>query len=158
MEDWCQVKVGIFCRGLVSGQGRWPTVKDRCQVMAQWRTGVRLWQLIYRGGPVSGQRTCFSVVDWCQVKVCVLFCIANKLKKVFPSLINEDQTGSNRYMGDNIRLIYDLIHYLNCNNLPGLLICIDFEKAFDSVDWNVMEGFWIWSNNMSVDLYILRQN
>ena len=83
---------------------------------------------------MSGQRTCFSVVDWCQVKVCVLFCIANKLKKVFPSLINEDQTGSNRYMGDNIRLIYDLIHYLNCNNLPGLLICIDFEKAFDSVD------------------------
>ena len=27
---------------------------------------------------------------------------------------------------------------LNCNNLPGLLICIDFEKAFDSVDWDFM--------------------
>ena len=46
---------------------------------------------------------------------------------------------SNRYMGDKIRLIYDLIHYLICNNLPGLLICIDFEKAFDSVDWNFMK-------------------
>ena len=67
-------------------------------------------------------------------------CIANRLKKVLPSLINEDQTGfmSNRYMGDNIRLIYDLFHYLNYNNLPGLLICIDFEKAFDSVDWKFM--------------------
>ena len=34
-------------------------------------------------------------------------CIANRLKKVLTSLINEDQTGfmSNRYMGDNIRLI-----------------------------------------------------
>ena len=46
---------------------------------------------------------------------------------------------SNRYVGDKIRLIYNLIHYLICNNLPGLLICIDFEKAFDSVDWNFMK-------------------
>jgi hypothetical protein len=67
-------------------------------------------------------------------------CIANRLKNVLPSLINEDQTGFmvNRYMGDNIRLIYDLICYLNYNNIPGLLLCIDFEKAFDSVDWNFM--------------------
>ena len=41
-------------------------------------------------------------------------------------------------MGDNIKLIYDPIYYLNYDNLPGLLICIDFEKAFDSVDWNFM--------------------
>ena len=39
-------------------------------------------------------------------------------------------------MGDNIRLIYNLIHYLNYNNLHGLLICVDLEIAFDSVDWN----------------------
>ena len=68
-------------------------------------------------------------------------CIANRLKKVLPSLVNEDQTRfiSKRYMGDNIRLIYDLIHYLNCNNLPRLLICIDFEVfVFYSVDWNFM--------------------
>ena len=66
-------------------------------------------------------------------------CIANRLKKVLPSLINGDQTGfmSNRYIEDNIRQ-YDLIYYLNYNNLPGLLICIIFEKAFDSVDWNFM--------------------
>ena len=39
------------------------------------------------------------------------------------------------YMGDSIRLMYELIHDLNYKNLPGLRICIDFEKAFDSVDW-----------------------
>ena len=67
-------------------------------------------------------------------------CIANRLKKVLPSLINKYQAGfmSKRYMGDNIRLVYDLFHDLNYNNLPGLLICIDFEKAFDSVDWKFM--------------------
>ena len=67
-------------------------------------------------------------------------CIANRLKNVLPSLIHEDQTGfiRNRYLGDNVRLIYDLIDYLNVNDLPGLLLCLDFEKAFDSVSWEFM--------------------
>ena len=62
-------------------------------------------------------------------------CIAKRLKSILPSLINEDQTGfmANRYIGDNIRLIYGLISYLYRENKPGLLLCLDFEKAFDSV-------------------------
>ena len=67
-------------------------------------------------------------------------CIANRIKTVLPLLINEDQSGLilNRYIGDNIRLIYDLINYLNSKNLPGMLLCLDFEKAFDSLDWKFM--------------------
>ncbi|WP_419609554.1 reverse transcriptase family protein [Thiolapillus sp.] len=67
-------------------------------------------------------------------------CIANRLKLVLPSLINEDQTGfmTNRFIGDNIRQIYDLISHMNREKLPGLLLCLDFEKAFDSVDWKFM--------------------
>ena len=51
-------------------------------------------------------------------------CIAKRLKSVFSSLINEDQTGfmANRYVGDNIRLIYDFISYLYRENKPGLLL------------------------------------
>ena len=67
-------------------------------------------------------------------------CIANRLKEVLPKLINEDQTGfmKQRYIGDNIRLIYDVISYLENHNLPGLLLNIDFEKAFDSVNLDFM--------------------
>ena len=54
-------------------------------------------------------------------------CIAEGMKKVLPTLISEDHTGSmaNRYTRNNIRLIYDLINYCNTNRLAGLLLCID---------------------------------
>lgn len=67
-------------------------------------------------------------------------CIAERLKKILPCLINEDQTGfiSGRYIGENIRLLYDVINYVEKNNMSGLLLLIDFEKAFDSVSWDFL--------------------
>ena len=66
--------------------------------------------------------------------------IANRVKTMLLELINEDQTRfmSGRYIGDNLRLKYNMIAYLKEKNLPGLLLNIDFEKAFDSVDWKFM--------------------
>ena len=65
-------------------------------------------------------------------------CIANRIKEVLPKLINGDQTGfiSGRYIGENIRNLYDLLHYTDKNKIPGLLLLIDFEKAFDSIAWS----------------------
>ena len=67
--------------------------------------------------------------------------IANRIKTVLPKLIHEDQSGfvQERYIGDNIRLLYDMIHYLQEKKKPGLLVSIDFEKAFDSIDWSFMK-------------------
>ncbi|MCG7891056.1 MAG: reverse transcriptase family protein, partial [Candidatus Thiodiazotropha endolucinida] len=63
--------------------------------------------------------------------------IANRLKSVLDTLIDKDQTGflKGRYIGENTRLIYDVMNYTEQNNIPGLLLLIDFEKAFDSVSW-----------------------
>ena len=53
-------------------------------------------------------------------------------------LIDRDQTGyvKNRFIGENIRLISDVIESYEEKNLPGMLLFIDFEKAFDSLEWN----------------------
>ena len=73
--------------------------------------------------------------------------IAGRISKVLPKLIQEDQTGyvKGRYIGQNIRLVKDIMKITALENIPGMAIFIDFKKAFDSVDWNflakVLEAF-----------------
>ena len=53
---------------------------------------------------------------------------------------------SERFTGDNIRLIYDTLHYSNNAKKRGLLLLIDFEKAFDSVAWSFIQKTLIFYN------------
>ena len=39
----------------------------------------------------------------------------------------------NRLLGENIHIISDLIHYCQKQDVEGLLVFLDFEKAFDSL-------------------------
>jgi hypothetical protein len=70
--------------------------------------------------------------------------LANRLKKVLPDIIHTDQTGciQGRFIGQNIRLIQDLI---NKSDDDEVFLLLDQEKAFDRVDWNwlfkVLEKF-----------------
>lgn len=64
--------------------------------------------------------------------------LANRIKNVLPSIINSNQKGylKGRFIGENTRLIYDIMHYLSEKNRSGLLLLIDFEKAFDTIEWS----------------------
>ena len=68
-------------------------------------------------------------------------CIAARLKTVLLKLTGDDQMGllKGRYIGENIRLLYDTLLYANQHRVPGLLLMVDFEKAFDSVAWSFIE-------------------
>ena len=68
-------------------------------------------------------------------------CISNRIKTVLDKIISKDQTGfiKGRYIGENTRLIYDIMHYPETHNIPGLLVLVDFEKAFDSLSWSFIE-------------------
>ena len=56
------------------------------------------------------------------------------------SIINRDQTGfiKGRSIVENIRTIYDIMKFTDDLNIPGLILLIDFEKAFDSLSLNFL--------------------
>ena len=62
--------------------------------------------------------------------------LATRLKKVISNLVSSDQIAyvPDRYIGESVRLTSDLLEYTNIHNLPGYMVTIDTEKAFDSVD------------------------
>ena len=59
-----------------------------------------------------------------------------RVRKVLTSLIKADQTAyvKDRYIGESVRLINDMLEYPDKNNIEAILFSADFEKAFDSID------------------------
>ena len=64
--------------------------------------------------------------------------LSNRMKNVLSTIISNDQTGflPNRYIGESVRLILDIIEYTDINNIPATLFFIDFEKAYDKIEWS----------------------
>ena len=67
--------------------------------------------------------------------------LAARLKNALHSIIGKEQRGfmKGRFIGDNTRLLYDVMKYVELKYQPGLLLLIDFEKAFDSLSWRFIE-------------------
>ena len=67
--------------------------------------------------------------------------IASCLKFLLSDLIDHDQTGflKGRSIAENICLINNVISYTHLKDIPGLLLFIDFEKAFDTIEWNFVQ-------------------
>ena len=66
--------------------------------------------------------------------------LAHKLQKVLPSIIDTDQVGylKKRFIGENVRIIFDIIKYAHITQQESYIIQIDYEKAFDSIEWNFL--------------------
>ncbi len=70
------------------------------------------------------------------------FVLANRLQNVLKDIILDDQTGyiKGRYIGTNARLLQDYFDHCESKQIPGILLYLDFEKAFDSIEWPFMMG------------------
>ena len=62
--------------------------------------------------------------------------LANRIKKVLPSIIGPEQTAfvKGRYIGEGIQVINGILEYYKGKIDAGILLAIDFKKAFDSIN------------------------
>ena len=62
--------------------------------------------------------------------------MATRLESILPSLVHHSQNGyiKERLIFDAVRTIDDILDYAKRNNRLGILVAIDFEKAFDSLN------------------------
>ena len=65
---------------------------------------------------------------------------AERLKNVMPTLVHPNQVAyvKDRFIGEGIRTIDESMHYTRRKNIEAYAIAVDFEKAFDSIDWNYL--------------------
>lgn len=66
--------------------------------------------------------------------------MARRLDFFLPQLIHNDQTGfiQSRQTQDNIRKTLHIIDYIQKSHTEAIIISVDAEKAFDSVNWDFL--------------------
>ena len=66
--------------------------------------------------------------------------VATRINNILPSIIHHNETLfiKDRCIGETVRSIFDIMDFTVKENIPGLLIFIDFQKAFDSLEWNFL--------------------
>lgn len=63
--------------------------------------------------------------------------LAGRLLSVLHHIIAPDQTCGvrGRFIGENVALLRDIVHFTSETNTPAAILSLDQEKAFDRVDW-----------------------
>lgn len=66
--------------------------------------------------------------------------LANRLKLIPPHIISEEQTGfvPGRSIFDGIIIAQEVIHSLQQNHKPGMLVKLDIKKVYNKVDWRFL--------------------
>ena len=67
--------------------------------------------------------------------------IATRIKNVLPNIIHHSQTGfiEDHYIGETVGSIFDIMDFNAQKDIPSLLILIDSQKAFDSLERNFLQ-------------------
>ena len=66
------------------------------------------------------------------------FVLAQRFQNVVNKVISNDQSAyiKDKFLGNNVRLVCDIINYCDKYEEAGVLLSLDFEKAFDTVEWD----------------------
>ena len=68
--------------------------------------------------------------------------LTSRLKSILDRIISPWQKAylPNRFIGDVTRNTFDLFQHAKTNNIPGVMLQIDFSKAFDSISFAFIEN------------------
>ena len=82
---------------------------------------------------IKNQRLLIILCTDCKLSTKIQTIILNKY---LHRILDADQRGFRKdcYIGSNILDLQHLIDYVNENNIDGLLMCPDFENAFDTIE------------------------
>jgi Reverse transcriptase (RNA-dependent DNA polymerase) len=77
-----------------------------------------------------------SLVD-CEYKIISNF-LANRLTHIISHLVDPTQTIfiQGRYILDNVLAAHEIIHYSEIHKEKYIVLKVDFDKAYDNVNWN----------------------
>jgi len=66
--------------------------------------------------------------------------IASRVKNFLSDIIHPNQREyvKDCFIGETIRSIYDIMDFTVKKNIPGLMSFIDFQKAFDTMEWEFL--------------------
>jgi len=67
--------------------------------------------------------------------------LSRRLKLVLPKLISENQTAfvHGRQILDGVLVASEVVNWMKKKKKPGILMKMDFHKAYDTVDWEAMD-------------------
>ena len=84
--------------------------------------------LIKNWRPISLLNTSYKLISTC---------ITNRLRPLLKNIVSSEQKGflENRSINDCTRLMFDVINGCKEKEIDGLILLVDFEKAFDSISW-----------------------
>ncbi len=85
------------------------------------------------GSPIVSLGLIWSSIEFqVQDQALTLLCWINSLV-----IISSDQKGctKGRYIGQNTKLVNDIMNYLRRGDQSGMLLLLDFEKTFDTLHW-----------------------
>lgn len=72
----------------------------------------------------------------CTMKI-ILKLLANRFKPILPSIISDTQSAfiKGRQIADSILMTNEVVHSIQKGFSRGIVLKLDFEKAFDTVEW-----------------------
>ena len=91
-----------------------------------------------KSDPLKLKKNLSTYLLWNQDCKIMAKLIAERIQFCLHNLIDADQSGflKGGYIWQNITTVFDKMHFAESENIPAILVSVDFEKAFDKLDWS----------------------